>query len=86
MGLHDKITGVEVEYMPDFAFRLMSLVFTIRDFLFPVAKRLDRFGIQEGHVVVDFGCGQTENFRQWLLADHVDASQLIHMCSHGAEK
>ncbi len=43
--------------MPNFAFRLMSFVFTIRDILLPVGKRLDRFGIEKGFIVVDFGCG-----------------------------
>jgi ubiquinone/menaquinone biosynthesis C-methylase UbiE len=35
----------------------MSFVISMRDVLFPVGKRLDRFGIRKGSVVVDFGCG-----------------------------
>jgi len=51
------ICGYEMELLPNLAFRLMSFVFSIRDVLFPVGKRLDRFGIRKGLVVVDFGCG-----------------------------
>ena len=43
--------------MPNIAFRLMSFIFAIRDILLPVGKRLDRFGIDQGFIVVDFGCG-----------------------------
>ena len=46
MGLLKKLSGYEVEHMPDIPFRLMSFAFAIRDVLFPVAKRLDRFGIE----------------------------------------
>lgn len=35
----------------------MSFVFRIRDILFPIGKRLEWFNIDEGFVVVDFGCG-----------------------------
>jgi ubiquinone/menaquinone biosynthesis C-methylase UbiE len=35
----------------------MSFIFTVRDVLFPVGKRLDQFGIDEGFIVIDFGCG-----------------------------
>lgn len=57
MRLLKTMSGFEMEYLPNIAFRLMSLVFSVRDVLFPVGKRLDRFGIREGSVVVDFGCG-----------------------------
>lgn len=44
--------------MPDFAFRMMSATFALKDWLFPgVDKRVAGFGIQEGMTVVDYGCG-----------------------------
>ncbi|MBU0480416.1 MAG: class I SAM-dependent methyltransferase [Proteobacteria bacterium] len=49
--------GYGIERMPDLSFRLMSFVFALRDFLFPVGKKLDQFGIAQGFTVVDFGCG-----------------------------
>ena len=57
MSLLKTMSGYEREYLPNIAFRLMSFVFAVRDVLFPVGKRLDRFGIHKGFVVVDFGCG-----------------------------
>jgi ubiquinone/menaquinone biosynthesis C-methylase UbiE len=35
----------------------MSFVLSIRDFLFPVGKKLDQFNIENGFFIVDFGCG-----------------------------
>ncbi len=69
MGLLKKVSGYEVEQIPNIAFRLMSLVLAIRDILFPVGKRLDQFGIDEGFIVVDFGCGPGSYVEQ--------ASQLV---------
>ncbi len=57
MGLLKKMSGYETERIPNIPFRLMSFVFTVRDVLFPVGKRLDQFGIDEGFIVIDFGCG-----------------------------
>jgi ubiquinone/menaquinone biosynthesis C-methylase UbiE len=57
MGLLKTISGYEVEYLPNISFRLMSVVISMRDVFFPIGKRLDRFGIRKGFVVVDFGCG-----------------------------
>lgn len=57
MRILKTLSGYEVEKLPNIAFRLMSFVISIRDLLFPVGKRLDRFGIRQGSIVVDFGCG-----------------------------
>ena len=57
MRLLKRISGHEVEHTPNTPFRLMSFALSARDILFPVGKRLDRFGIDKGSVVVDFGCG-----------------------------
>jgi len=43
--------------MPNLAFRLMSFALSIRDLLFPVGKKLDQFNIENGFIIVDFGCG-----------------------------
>ncbi len=57
MGLLKKMSGYEVEHIPNIPFRLMSFVLAIRDILFPVVKRFDQFGIDKGFIIVDFGCG-----------------------------
>jgi 2-polyprenyl-3-methyl-5-hydroxy-6-metoxy-1,4-benzoquinol methylase len=57
MGLKNKMCGYEIEHMPNLSFRLMSFVLSIRDFLFPVWKKLDQFNIENGFIIVDFGCG-----------------------------
>jgi len=57
MGMKNKMCGYEIEHMPNISFRLMSFVFTIRDILFSVGKKLDQFGIEKGFIIVDFGCG-----------------------------
>lgn len=46
------------DQMPDFAFRMMSAVMALEDWLFPrLDKRVAGFGIREGMTVVDYGCG-----------------------------
>lgn len=57
MGLKKTMYGYEVEHMSNLAFRLMSLVFSLRDLLFSVDKKLDQFSIEQGSILVDFGCG-----------------------------
>jgi ubiquinone/menaquinone biosynthesis C-methylase UbiE len=49
--------GNEVERMPDFAFRMMKLLFIIYYFLKPAKKYLKKFGIIPGSTVIDYGCG-----------------------------
>jgi len=44
--------------MSDKSFRMMSLFFKIVDFFFPyIKKRLKKFVIKDGMIVVDYGCG-----------------------------
>ena len=57
MSLLKKMTGYEVEHIPNTPFRIMSFIMAIRDVLLPVSKRLDQFGIDKGFIVIDFGCG-----------------------------
>ena len=46
------------ERMSDFSFRGMELIFKVVDFVYPyIGKRIQRFGIQPGMTVVDYGCG-----------------------------
>ena len=57
MGLKEKLCGVEMDRMPDIAFRLMSLSFKVIDIFCSREKRISKFGIKEGFTVVDYGCG-----------------------------
>ncbi|MGB6606816.1 MAG: class I SAM-dependent methyltransferase [Atribacterota bacterium] len=53
-----RITNQPTEKMSDKSFRMMSLFFKIVDFFFPyIKKRLKKFGIKDGMIVVDYGCG-----------------------------
>lgn len=53
-----RITNQPTEKMSDKSFRMMSLFFKIVDFFFPyIKKRLKKFGIKDGIIVVDYGCG-----------------------------
>jgi ubiquinone/menaquinone biosynthesis C-methylase UbiE len=49
--------GNEIERMPDFAFRMMKILFDVYYFFRPVRKYLQEFGIRQGFTVVDYGCG-----------------------------
>lgn len=52
------VEGRDSERMSDSSFRIMLLLFSAIDFVYPhVAKRCKRFGITEGMTVVDYGCG-----------------------------
>jgi ubiquinone/menaquinone biosynthesis C-methylase UbiE len=49
--------GNEVERMPDFAFRMMKILFKVFYFFKPAAKYLKKFGIKPASTVIDYGCG-----------------------------
>ncbi len=49
--------GSEVDKMPNVAFRIMALIFIIRNFFKPMDRCIDKFGIEKGSVVIDYGCG-----------------------------
>ena len=53
----DKLFGKGRERIPDLAFKAMALSFRVRDWLIPPAKKVDRLLLQEGMVVIDYGCG-----------------------------
>lgn len=43
--------------MPDFGFRVMALMFKIRDFFRPRRSIVQEVGIKDGFHVLDYGCG-----------------------------
>lgn len=43
--------------MPKSHFKLMSAMFAVRDFFAPRGRILDEIDINEGDVILDFGCG-----------------------------
>jgi ubiquinone/menaquinone biosynthesis C-methylase UbiE len=51
------LLGKNMDRMPGIAFRMMNLMFDIRDRFTSVWSLLDEFGIEQGQVVVDYGCG-----------------------------
>jgi len=57
MRLLRTIFGYETENIPNIPFHVMSFFLSMRDVFAPVSKRVDGFGIKNGSVVVDFGCG-----------------------------
>ena len=51
------ILGTGCDRMPDPVFRLMIILYKIYYFFKPPEKYLEKFGIQPGFTVVDYGCG-----------------------------
>ncbi|MDD5233076.1 MAG: class I SAM-dependent methyltransferase [Syntrophales bacterium] len=49
--------GRGMDRIPDMAFRVMSWIFVVRDRFRTPWALLDRFGIEKGQTVVDYGCG-----------------------------
>ena len=53
--------GSGMDRIPDFAFRGMAFLFLFWDFFREItsqfSRRLARFGIENGHTVIDYGCG-----------------------------
>jgi ubiquinone/menaquinone biosynthesis C-methylase UbiE len=58
------ISGKGMDRMPDLAFRMMALIFKIRDIFIHKDKILDEFGIRQGQSVVDYGCGPGSYIRK----------------------
>jgi ubiquinone/menaquinone biosynthesis C-methylase UbiE len=57
MGFKETMSGHGLDRMPDWSFRVMSFFFALRDMIFDPGKKLDRFGIEKGQTVIDYGCG-----------------------------
>ncbi|MCD4677238.1 MAG: class I SAM-dependent methyltransferase, partial [Desulfobacula sp.] len=51
------IYGNEKERMPNIAFRMMALIFKIREFFINPEKTLQEFNIKKGQTIIDYGCG-----------------------------
>jgi len=49
--------GNEMDRMPDWAFRAMSLIFDVTDFIISPDNKLTPFEIKTGNTVIDYGCG-----------------------------
>src|SRR3972149_11097726 len=56
-GKRMKDRGAMTNPMSSLAFKLMSLVFKVRDLLRPRSDVLKEAGIEHGSAVLDFGCG-----------------------------
>lgn len=58
MYLKERVSKRRTEKMSDMGFRGMCFLFKVVDFLTPhVKERVEKFGIEEGMTVVDYGCG-----------------------------
>jgi len=52
-----RLLGVGRESMPNIAFRMMAMSFSLIDLFNSPAKLLDEIGIKKGFTVIDYGCG-----------------------------
>jgi ubiquinone/menaquinone biosynthesis C-methylase UbiE len=59
-----RIFGRGMERIPNIAFRVMSLIFAVRDRCTTPWSVLDQFGIEKGQTVVDYGCGTGSYLRR----------------------
>jgi ubiquinone/menaquinone biosynthesis C-methylase UbiE len=59
-----RIFGNNMDGKSDIAFRIMSLIFVIRDRFLSPWSLLDEFGIERGQAVVDYGCGPGSYLRR----------------------
>jgi ubiquinone/menaquinone biosynthesis C-methylase UbiE len=51
------ICGNDIDRMPDWAFKLMAIIFNVSDRLKSPDKKLIPFNIRKGQTVIDYGCG-----------------------------
>lgn len=58
------VFGKRMERIPGVAFRMMSLLFVIRDRFTSPWSVLDQFGIERGQTAVDYGCGPGSYLRR----------------------
>jgi ubiquinone/menaquinone biosynthesis C-methylase UbiE len=55
--MKNRLLGNEIDRMPDFAFKMMKVMFAVYYTFRPAGKYLKKFGIRPGFTVVDWGCG-----------------------------
>jgi ubiquinone/menaquinone biosynthesis C-methylase UbiE len=52
------VSAGQMERMSDFSFRMMAVIMKVLDWVWPrVDRRVQKFGVQPGMTVVDYGCG-----------------------------
>lgn len=56
-GVRIGVFGNNIDSMPNIGFRIMSLIFAIRDRFASPDSVLDKFGMEKGQTVIDYGCG-----------------------------
>lgn len=81
MRLLRTLFGYENENIPNIAFRIMSFFLSMRDVFAPVSKRVDGFGIENGSIVVDFGCGPG-SYIEWASRAVGDAGKVYAVDVH----
>ncbi len=57
MKLKKIFLGIDREKIPSFGFYMMSVFFKVYYFFRPQNKYFASFGIRQGYVVIDYGCG-----------------------------
>ena len=58
MGIKEQAEKRGTEKMSDTGFRMMETIFKVVDLIYPyIKKRVQKFGIEKGMTVVDYGCG-----------------------------
>ena len=84
------ISKRETEKMSDIGFKMMTFTFKVIDFVFPyINKRINKFNIQEGMTIIDYGCGPGrytipfskkvgQNGKIYALDIHPMALEIIH--------
>jgi ubiquinone/menaquinone biosynthesis C-methylase UbiE len=58
------LCGNEMDRMPNWAFKIMALMFNSVDVLKSPTRKLDPFNIQKGQTVMDYGCGTGRYLKQ----------------------
>jgi cyclopropane fatty-acyl-phospholipid synthase-like methyltransferase len=62
--MKSKLVGSEMDRMPNMAFRIMSAMFKIADWINPKDHYIDNFGIRQGSIVMDYGCGPGRHIKR----------------------
>jgi ubiquinone/menaquinone biosynthesis C-methylase UbiE len=62
--MNNILCGNEMDKMPAWAFRIMSVMFRVEDLFVNREEKLEQFGIHNGDTVVDYGCGTGRYLRK----------------------
>ena len=86
----ERISKRETEKMSDIGFKMMTFTFKVIDFIIPyINKRINKFNIQEGMTIIDYGCGPGrytipfskkvgQNGKIYALDIHPMALEMVH--------